>query len=246
MENIKEILNQQLADDFCCSVNEVKNHQHIFTYYEPRMNRRKYNDDNTCFLKIACIHGKLLVSGEKSIVDWCREKYHNSDAAWFMEYDNLYELDCKMHEYGYRVGLAHPFYISDEITQQPDIKGDIVWYEENEIERFRGDLRFHEAFAFCQSAPDRIGVSLQREGQILGMAGASSDSMKMWQIGIDVLSEYRGEHIGTALVILLKNELLKRGILPFYGTAMSHIASQNVAFHAGFYPAWTELYVQKN
>ena len=46
------------------------------------------------------------------------------------------------------------------------------------------------------------------------------------------------------LVEIIKNEILNMGKLPFYGTAMSHIASQRVALNAGFYPAWTELYCE--
>ena len=51
--------------------------------------------------------------------------------------------------------------------------------------------------------------------------------------------------VGSLLVGLLKNELLDRGILPFYGTSMSHIVSQKVALNAGFSPAWAELYCEK-
>ena len=63
----------------------------------------------------------------------------------------------------------------------------------------------------------------------------------MWQIGIDVLPESRGRQIGPLLTILLKREILKRGKLPFYGTAESHIQSQKVAVKSGFLPAWAEL-----
>ena len=51
---------------------------------------------------------------------------------------------------------------------------------------------------------------------------------------------------GKLLVGLLKNEILKRGILPYYGTSLSHIASQRVALGAGFAPAWVELTVRRN
>lgn len=65
------------------------------------------------------------------------------------------------------------------------------------------------------------------------------------QIGIDVLPQYRGKGIGTNLVTLLKQELLNRGKIPYYGTAVSHINSKNVAINAGFFPAWAEVYSRK-
>lgn len=92
---------------------------------------------------------------------------------------------------------------------------------------------------------DEIGIAAYQDGEILGMAGATSDSPLMWQIGINVLPKARGMDIGSLLVGLLKNELIDMGILPFYGTSMSHIASQKVALRAGFSPAWAELYCEK-
>ena len=50
---------------------------------------------------------------------------------------------------------------------------------------------------------------------------------------------------GESLTALLAREVERRGALPFYGTAMSHIASQKVALRAGFEPAWTELYAER-
>ena len=114
-----------------------------------------------------------------------------------------------------------------------------------EIEDFRGDSRFDEAFAFCADAPDVLGVSAAVDGKLAGMAGASCDSPAMWQIGINVEPAYRGKGVGTMLVSLLKNEILRRGLLPFYGTSISHLASQRVALGAGFIPAWVELITSK-
>ena len=38
-----------------------------------------------------------------------------------------------------------------------------------------------------------------------------------------------------------RGRILRQGILPFYGTAASHLASQRTALAAGFLPAWAEL-----
>ena len=106
---------------------------------------------------------------------------------------------------------------------------------------FREDKRWNEALSFSVTAPDVLAVTAERGGEILGMAGASKDSAIMWQIGINVLQEYRGMGIATTLVTLLKNAILKRGILPFYGTSFSHLESQKVALGSGFVPAWVEM-----
>ena len=61
---------------------------------------------------------------------------------------------------------------------------------------------------------------------------------------MDIMPEAEGLGIGTMLVAAIKNEILDKNRLPFYGTAMSHIASQRVALGAGFVPAWSELYCE--
>ena len=141
--------------------------------------------------------------------------------------------------------MVHPFYIAEAATDVDTKDYDIRFYEKDEIEQFRGDNRYDEAYAFSPDAPDMLGVSASKDGRILGMAGASCDSDTMWQIGINVEDIERGNGIGTMLVALLKNEVLKRGKLPYYGTAMSHVASQRVALSAGFVPAWVELCTSK-
>ena len=86
-----------------------------------------------------------------------------------------------------------------------------------------------------------LGVAAVKDGVILGMAGASADSPHLWQIGINVLPEARGQGIAEMLVSLLRNDVLAAGRLPFYGTSISHLASQRVALKSGFLPAWFEL-----
>ena len=80
---------------------------------------------------------------------------------------------------------------------------------------------------------------------MLGMAGVSGDGEYLWQIGIDVVEGKRLGGLATNLVMLMKEEVLKRGKIPFYGTSESHTISQSVAYHAGFMPAWAEVYIKK-
>ena len=53
-----------------------------------------------------------------------------------------------------------------------------------------------------------------------------------------------GQGLGHRLVRTLKEEVLRRGKVPFYGTSESHTLSQTVGLKAGFVPAWTEIYVE--
>lgn len=63
----------------------------------------------------------------------------------------------------------------------------------------------------------------------------------MWQIGIDVLHEYRCKGIAAALTSELALEILKRDKVPFYCAAWSNIKSVRNAIKSGFRPAWIEM-----
>jgi len=88
---------------------------------------------------------------------------------------------------------------------------------------------------------DRLAVGAYDHGKLIGLAGASADCDTMWQIGIDVLPEYRRQGIASALVSRLAAEILKRDIVPFYCCAWSNIASARNAIRSGFRPAWVQV-----
>ena len=83
------------------------------------------------------------------------------------------------------------------------------------------------------------------DGQkLVGLAGCSADCVSMWQIGIDVLPEYRQKGIASALSSRLAVETLARGKVPFYCCAWSNIKSARNAIKSGFRPAWVEMTVK--
>jgi hypothetical protein len=86
--------------------------------------------------------------------------------------------------------------------------------------------------------PDVLALCAVRGHEIVGIAGASADCETMWQVGIDVKAAYRGCGLAACLVSRLALKIMQKGIVPFYGTASSNIASQAVAHRSGFFPAW--------
>lgn len=80
------------------------------------------------------------------------------------------------------------------------------------------------------------------ENKLVGIACASADSKTMWQIGVDVFPEYRGNGIAVKLVNMLTIETLNRGIVPYYTTDCANINSQKVAIKSGYIPAWTHCF----
>ncbi len=97
--------------------------------------------------------------------------------------------------------------------------------------------------ALCESRKhlDMLGVGAYDKGKLVGLAGASADCDTMWQIGIDVLPEYRRQGIASALTSRLAIEILERGKVPFYCAAWCNIKSVRNAIKSGFRPAWVEM-----
>lgn len=242
---MNEILCRQLALDFCCDERDVLDEKNHFSVYRRLEGRRRFLEREDCVLKLATVNGKLLFSGREDMLAWCEAKYRGEGGEWFFEAKNLRKLNDRLHAAGYQIETAHPFFIAETPSLVDTTGLTLRWYEGAEIERFRGDARFDEAYAFCPEAPDLLGVGALNGETFLGMAGASGDSPTMWQIGVNVEASARGAGLATKLVALLKNEILRRGLLPYYGTSFSHLASQRVALGAGFHPVWVELAVSK-
>ena len=88
------------------------------------------------------------------------------------------------------------------------------------------------------------GFGVSKSDKLVGLAGCSADCEAMWQIGIDVLPEYRRQNIASALTSRLALETLERGKIPFYCAAWCNIKSVRNAIKSGFRPAWVETTVK--
>ena len=63
----------------------------------------------------------------------------------------------------------------------------------------------------------------------------------MYQIGVDVLPEYRRKGIAAAMTSRLALEVLALEKVPFYCAAWCNLKSVRNAIKCGFRPAWVEL-----
>lgn len=87
---------------------------------------------------------------------------------------------------------------------------------------------------------DVLAVGAFDKGELVGLAGCSADCDTMWQIGIDVLPEYRRQGIASALTNRLARETFERERVPFYCAAWSNVKSVRNAIRSGFRPGWIE------
>ncbi len=243
-KEVIEIAKAQLALDYNCHISDFEKTGNTITENKLREGRRIYESDG-CFLKIICIGGRAIISADEKLRPWIEEKLVERDANWLFDYFVLRAIDKKLGEFGHEIDRTQNFYLPNPECHEVKPLFEIKWFDQESILQFKEDERFDEAFLFDDNSPDVLGVAAMNGEQIMGMAGASRDSEGLYQIGINVLSGYEGKGIGTNLVALIKQALLSRGIVPFYGTQMSHLISRNTAINAGFFPAWSEVYSRK-
>jgi len=242
--DVINVAKDQLAKDYNCKLGDFFKEGNTLTSNDLQEGSRPCTSED-CMLKVVCIEGRAIFSAHDHLKAWLDKDFLGKDAAWLFDFGNLRLIDQELKKYGQQIDQVPQYYLPDPGLPKTQALTDIRWFEQDEIDQFRGDDRFGQAFVFDPDAPDVIGVAALEGDKIIAMAGASADSDRLYQVGIDVLADYRGRGIGSNLVGLLKDEILKRGKIPFYGTSSSHLFSRNIAIKAGFFPAWVELYAMK-
>lgn len=197
------------------------------------------------FLKVGILLGKAYVMADEAMHPWIKKELGKEPPEWWCAFQNLRKIDGELKKYGREILDTHIYFLPSEEPTMEGARYQVQWFEDKQLEQFRGDSRFSHALCFSKTQPDRIALAACEKKKIMAMAGVSEDGSYLWQIGIDVLPEYEGRGLGMNLVTLMKQEVIRRGKAPFYGTAQSHAISRNVAIASGFLPAWAEIVVKK-
>ena len=156
----------------------------------------------------------------------------------------MHWLDERMKENGYRVCFMAEYFL-------PDVNA-LKRRECNYPLKVLGQKDFANLYlpiwsnALCEDRKqlDVLGVGAYDNGILIGLAACSADCDDMWQIGVDVLPEYRRQGIASSLTSNLAIEIMDRGKVPFYCCAWSNLKSVKNALRSGFVPGWVEMTVK--
>lgn len=239
-EKIWQIALQQSAYDCNCKPEDFLQKQNVVTH-------SKVNEKARCYLKLplACD----LVSYGENIVAQVSAETEEIVKAYIDKYpvEHCFEtphmqvLNDELKKVGLKICFMAEYFLPDVTKLEPlpceyDLK---VLYQED----FQ-DLYLEEwSNALCKDRKEKdvLGIGAYDHGKLIALAGASADCETMYQIGIDVLPEYRRRGIASALTSRLALEIMKLGKVPFYCAAWSNIKSVHNAIKCGFRPAWVEL-----
>ena len=240
-KEIEEKIKNQLAVEFNCKARDFDKSENVITTACQHPQRRKFSD-KPFFLQMATLGKNTVISADESIHPWLINWVKGKQGIWLFEQHNYFELENELRKHGYKMALTHHMFVPE--AKLIDIKTDlkIKWLEQKDIMPFYGNENFPNAICdkFKPGRPDVLAVVAMNGDKIMGMAGCSADTPDLWQIGIDVLPEYRGRGVAKTLVTLLRNETFHRGAIPYYGTGLSNLASWKTALECGFKPFWVE------
>ena len=238
-KEIDKKIREQLALELNCDPEDFLKEGNTITRPVLHGKRRMFSEKEF-FLQMVTFGSGAVISADEKLHPWLECWVDGKKGFWLFEQHNFYELECELRKYGYKMALTHHMFLPK--PAMTDIKCDlkIRWLEQADIMQFYGKDEFSNALCdrFRPERPDVLAVAAYDGERIMGMAGCSADTPDLWQIGIDVLPEYRKNGIARQLVSLLRDETLRRGAIPYYGTSLSNIASWKVALSCGFVPAW--------
>ena len=241
--SILQIAMQQSAIDLNCAPEDFLQQKNVVVESQSHPDARRY-----LTLPFEC----NLVSYGNNIVASVSERYrvvvtdyiNRFPVEHCFETPNMHVLNDAMQKENLRVCFMAEYFL-------PDLKALKALECPYEL-RILGPKDFESLYteqwsnALCEKRKelDVLGIAAFDGEKMVGFAGCSADCETMWQIGVDVLPEYRRQGIASAVTSHLALEILKRGKIPFYCAAWSNIKSVRNAIKSGFRPAWVEMTVK--
>ncbi len=235
---------EQLALDYCCNAEDFFCKENKATLANIMDGRRIFRAEPD-FFKAGTMGNGTVITAAGEMLDFANELAKKYGGAEIFELTKIREINEQLVKYNKAIAFNSIFYLPvTPYKYIPSNNFKLRFYEKPEIiSELYPVKNFNNALMYDSTKPrhDVLAVCAFDNGQIIGMAGASNDSERFWQIGIDVLPEYRRMGIAAELVSALTKAFFEHGAIPYYGTWSGNIASQNTARRAGYYPVWTEM-----
>lgn len=234
---------RQSAEDIGCRAEDFLSRENVVCSFRMGKNARKYlKEPISCDL--VSYGNNIVAAAVDDIAGIVAEFVGKFTFYHCFEAPNMLWLNEHLAERGHKICFMAEYYLPDT-DRLPDLR---CSYETRTLERKDfAELYLPEwSNALCRERKelDILGVGAYNGGTLVGLAACSADCGGMWQIGVDVLPEYRRQGIASALTCELTKKILAAGKVPFYCSAWSNVRSAGNAFRSGFVPAWAEMTVK--
>ncbi len=242
---IIKIAMQQSAIDSNCNMEDFKKLENKIVISGQNTNARKYLE-LPFYCDLTSYGNNIVASVSEELVELVGEYISKYPVEHCFETPNLHILSEKLKPFSLNICFMAEYFLPD----MEAIKMITCEYETQILEpdQFSSYYLPEWGNALCEKRKhlDVLAVGAFDHGKLIGLAGCSADCDTMWQIGVDVLPEYRRQEIASSLTSKLAIEVLNRNIVPFYCCAWSNIKSARNAIKSGFKPAWVQVTVKTN
>ncbi|MCL2372553.1 MAG: GNAT family N-acetyltransferase [Defluviitaleaceae bacterium] len=237
---ILNIAKQQHAIDLNCQPEDFSKEENIITISQANKNARSYLIQPLfCYL---VSYGKNIVASvDQRIFDLVKgyiNTQHINDCFNILKANSL---TSEFAKHGHLPCKQLQYWLPDANALKPQPCNYRLQLLENKNLAGLYGPEWSNALSETRPQLDMLGVGAYDGNRLVGLAGCSADCDTMWQIGVDVLPEYRNNGIAAALTSRLAVEVLALGKVPFYCCTWSNLASARNAIKSGFRPAWVEL-----
>lgn len=237
---ILQIAMQQSAYDSNCEATDFIKTENVIAISQTNEKARRYLQ-----LPFSCdlvSYGNNIVASVQSEYKGIVEKYiEKYPIEHCFETPNLHVLNEALMKKGQKICFMAEYFLPDvTVLKELSCEYELCILGREDF----ADLYIPQwSNALCEKRKelDVLGVGAYDNGKLIGLAGCSADCDSMWQIGIDVLPEYRRQGVASALTSRLALEILARDKVPFYCAAWCNVKSVRNAIKSGFRPAWVEV-----
>ena len=263
-EEMKNIVLEQSAKDMMCDKNDfLKNEITVISMTEDEKSQNRGNKKSIpskLFCNLVYFGTGLVCTVDSKIYEKVKNLLENdldkNELYRSFEPDFIYKLNEVLFPFERKINCMANFCLPSKNFFEPKIaQNDIQiknfsykFFYDKEIALLYEEKGFDNALDYgsClledeKKRKDKIAVVAYIDNKIAGIAACTDDCDSMWQIGVDVLPEFRRKNIASFLVNKLSHKIFEKGKIPYYCTAWSNISSRNTAIKAGFTPAWVEI-----
>ena len=239
-QEIWTIALQQSAYDSGCLPEDFLKAENVVTISQKHPFARKYLK-----LPLSCdlvsYGSNIVAQASEEIAPLVRQYIDRYPVEHCFETPNLHVLDEMLRPYGQKICFMAEYFLPDvdavkELPCEYELR---VLHQEDFATLYLPQW----SNALCEDRKhlDVLGVGAYDDGKLIGLAGCSADCEMMYQIGVDVLPEYRRKGIASALTSRLALKILSLDKVPFYCAAWCNIKSVRNAICSGFRPAWVAM-----
>ncbi|MBQ1833374.1 MAG: GNAT family N-acetyltransferase [Treponema sp.] len=243
---------EQSAFDSNCNPEDFTKLENVFTESVENKNAHKYLElPHVCDL--VSYGGNVVVSARADFLPDLKSLINSKEAYRWFETPGIYLLNELLEKADSRICFMADYFLPDAekiFEAGKDFDKSNFPYELKVLSQtdFEGLYTDQWSNALCEKRRqlDVLGVGAYDGDKLVGFAGSSADSENFWQIGVDVLPEYRRKGIASVVTNRLAREVFARGKIPFYCAAWSNIKSIRNALRSGFKPGWTQVTAKSN